>query len=335
MRQRGFAGFQKLTFIVALVTAVAAGTAFATYIQKPTPLPFAANTAVIKACKLNSTGALRITATNACKKGETLLIWSQQGPAGPAGPQGAAGNNASIASIDQLVGISCGGGQGIVSIVEDAPHSDKYLLKCNIPDTPCAVANGAGTCNHYGDVTAVVCNANFANIDGNLSNGCETNLLTSLANCGAIGSAVPIIANGTATCTNGVPTLQSCTANFADIDGSLSNGCEINLLADVSNCGTVGNVVPAVANATKSCTGGLPSYTCSAGFGNADSNWANGCETDLRTSLTNCGSVGNVVPAIANGTSACVAGVPTIIACSAGYANTNGVFADGCEARIL
>src|SRR5207249_834764 len=47
----------------------------------------------ISACVSTSTGALRIvTAGTACKKGEAVLSWNQQGPQGSAGPQGPQGS---------------------------------------------------------------------------------------------------------------------------------------------------------------------------------------------------------------------------------------------------
>jgi hypothetical protein len=74
---------------------------------------------------------------------------------------------------------------------------------------------------------------------------------------------------------------------------------------------------------------------CASGFGNCDGVAANGCETDLTTSKSNCGSCGN---ACATGSS-CVSGacVPDVVVlkCEPGWADCDGDASNGCEVNLM
>jgi len=69
---------------------------------------------------------------------------------------------------------------------------------------------------------------------------------------------------------------------------------------------------------------------CAAGTGACDANPNNGCETDTNTTVTNCGTCGNTCN-LPNSTPACMGGICQVASCSAGFANCNGMNADGCE----
>jgi hypothetical protein len=97
---------------------------------------------------------------------------------------------------------------------------------------------------------ALTCTAGYADCNQNPADGCETNLSTSLTNCGACGN-VCSGANGSATCIAGACGL-TCNAGFANCDGNLANGCEANLSTDSQNCGACGIACPS----GKSCSGG-------------------------------------------------------------------------------
>jgi hypothetical protein len=99
-----------------------------------------------------------------------------------------------------------------------------------------------------------LCNANYANADGNWSNGCEVNLLTDTANCGRVGNVcgpfqrctsgtctdlcTPSMCGANAGCSGGG---CACNADYANVDGIWDNGCEIDLMSNPDNCGTTGN----------------------------------------------------------------------------------------------
>ena len=76
-----------------------------------------------------------------------------------------------------------------------------------------------------------------------------------------------------------------CLAGFDNCDGDWTNGCEIDLMNDNSNCGVCGTVC---INAT--CTGGV--CVCNPGFEDCDGDPLNGCEIDLMNDNLNCGVCG-------------------------------------------
>jgi len=74
-------------------------------------------------------------------------------------------------------------------------------------------------------------------------------------------------------------------------------GC-IDTRTDPANCGACGKVCPSYPNATSTCTGGTCGYTCSKSFMRVfeDCNGiaADGCESNLASDQSNCGTCGKV-----------------------------------------
>jgi hypothetical protein len=64
---------------------------------------------------------------------------------------------------------------------------------------------------------------------------------TSLNNCGGCG-VVCAPPHATGLCMAGRCTIAACNAGFANCDGLVANGCEVDLLTDNNNCGTCGRV---------------------------------------------------------------------------------------------
>lgn len=71
--------------------------------------------------------------------------------------------------------------------------------------------------------------------------------------------------------------------------------------------------------------------TCPAGRGDCDGNAANGCETDLRSAVANCGMCG-MACSFPGATAACTAGACTMVACLPDFGDCDGSPANGCEA---
>jgi hypothetical protein len=74
----------------------------------------------------------------------------------------------------------------------------------------------------------VSCNANFANCDGVVSNGCEVNLLTNLNHCGNCGTNCAALPQHTTSsaCSSGACVVTGCQANFYDLINGFADGCE-------------------------------------------------------------------------------------------------------------
>jgi hypothetical protein len=125
------------------------------------------------------------------------------------------------------------------------------------------------------------CPPGFADCDGRAFNGCEVALATDVGNCGACGNVCPIA------CSSGV-----CTGVCAP--GSMR--CSGSGLQTCGADGNWGTVVPCqTPNGIPACTAGVcVTAACNSGFGDCDGQAANGCETDLTTDFTSCGSCGTV-----------------------------------------
>ncbi len=180
----------------------------------------------------------------------------------------------------------------------------------------------AGSCREVCTAPLAVCN-----------NAC-VDPQTDLSNCGGCGvSCVRQTANAApTTCTAGACAI-TCTRGFGNCDGTLSNGCEVNLLTTVSRCGACGTACT-LANATATCSQGACAVAaCAAGFGNCDGDPANGCETNVTNTVANCGACGRVC-ALANAAPVCTSGACGIGTCNAGWANCDNNAANGCERSV-
>ena len=214
----------------------------------------------------------------------------------------------------------------------DVADTSNDVNNCGACGNVCSVANATPACS-AGICQVGICTAGFGDCDRNAANGCETNLSTSVNNCGACGHACAA-ANAASSCTAGQCTIASCNTGFADCDHNAANGCESNLSTDVQNCGTCG-VVCSANNATSACSAGACRIAaCNPGFGDCDGNASNGCETNLLTSVNNCGACGNVC-SVANATPACSAGICQVGPCTAGFGDCDGNASNGCETNLL
>ena len=173
---------------------------------------------------------------------------------------------------------------------------------CNFPNAT-AVCMG-GTC------ALGTCNRGFGNCDGNAANGCETNLLGDIANCGTCSNRCNP-ANGTARCTTGACGIAACNTGFADCNSLPADGCEVNTLTDTLNCGACGRACVAHPGSySNACGGGTCMPTCTANYANCDGNVFNGCETNLSTNPS-CGACFRTCTGLCGGVpGVCAAGTP-------------------------
>jgi len=109
------------------------------------------------------------------------------------------------------------------------------------------------------------------------------NTSTDQSNCGTCGNKC---ASGYA-CAGG-----NCTASCSAGQQVCGNSCT-NTTYDPNNCGSCGFACT-YANGSGACSSSTCSLaSCTAGYGNCDGLAANGCETNVETSATNCGACGH------------------------------------------
>jgi len=206
-------------------------------------------------------------------------------------------------------------------------------MHCGGCGNTCVVPNATPVCTE-GACGIGMCNAGFADCNRNATDGCETNVNTSLTNCGMCGTtcATP---NATPVCAMGRCGVGTCNAGFVDCDMNASNGCEVNTRGDINNCGACGNRCPTPSSGSASCINGVCGIgACAPGTADCDMNVSTGCETNTNNSLSNCGACGRVCPTPTNGTAVCTAGVCGLGSCNTGFGNCDGIASNGCEANL-
>jgi hypothetical protein len=118
---------------------------------------------------------------------------------------------------------------------------DEQPCNCTLNSQCPGAANASGSCQ--GGMCTIVCNAGFANCNGNNIDGCEIALNSDPDNCGGCGLSCPNRPNATRTCTGAMCGIV-CNAPFLNCNGNNTDGCEINPTSDPANCGACGVVCP-------------------------------------------------------------------------------------------
>jgi hypothetical protein len=131
------------------------------------------------------------------------------------------------------------------------------------------------------------------------SDGCETRTETSLAHCGGCGERCDPPHVAISLCESGMCQIDGsqpnggCDPGYADCDGNVENGCEVNLKTNAEHCGTCETECSA-NNGAPSCKSGICEITCDSGFRDCDDDaTSNGCEVNTQTSVNNCGGCGD------------------------------------------
>lgn len=147
--------------------------------------------------------------------------------------------------------------------------------------------NAAATCVGT-NCTISMCSPGFGDCNKQVPDGCEVNLKT-VDNCGACGKACSAPHMGVE-CATGTCVTGSCSGGWANCNNDPSDGCEISLTTDLNNCGACGAACSQIPNGTMACfSGNCVIGACNAGFGDCNGNPADGCETNLKIDLNNCG----------------------------------------------
>ena len=138
--------------------------------------------------------------------------------------------------------------------------------------------------------------------------------------------------HATTSCSGSDCAIATCESGWENCDGLAPNGCETNVGAELANCGGCGTAC-AMANAVAVCSAGTCQIvTCADGFQDCDGNAENGCEVNLRSDTSNCGSCFHVCPA-SGGAPACTGGLCSVSTCVPGFGDCNPMVS-GCETNI-
>jgi formylglycine-generating enzyme required for sulfatase activity len=232
-----------------------------------------------------------------------------------------------------LCAISCSTGlDNCNGILSDGCESNTNTsaTNCGACNNVCSLPNATAGCV-AGACTVASCNAGFANCDGDPANGCEVNLNSDNANCGACSTPSAMRA-----CT--APQLCSagaCQSSCGTGQVNCSSVCR-NLATDPDSCGACGTVCSGAGVVSRTCAGGACNGVCSAGRANCDGNLqVNGCETDVNTSVAQCGGCTGMACSTNNIAAACVGGT-CAGACVTGFADCDGdKRTNGCETNTV
>lgn len=224
----------------------------------------------------------------------------------------------------------CPGGQGCC--VGACVDTEMNIANCGVCGRACTPPNATPICRR-GACAVGSCTAPFGNCDGDDANGCETDLSATASACGACGTSCASRPNSTPRCEMGA-CRYTCTSGFGDCDGNVANGCESNLSTTPAHCGMCGRAC-SLRNATAGCSlGACVVAACDVGFGDCNGNPADGCETDLRTSLSHCGGCGRGCSP-PNSIPVCSAGMCRVVGCDRGYGECDRDPTNGCEVRLV
>ncbi|HWZ89664.1 MAG TPA: hypothetical protein VNW92_12460 [Polyangiaceae bacterium] len=226
-----------------------------------------------------------------------------------------------VAARDCASGVCLTGACAQPSCTDTIQNGDESDVDCGgacpacLPGQRCKLPSdcAGGDCTNA--TCSLTCLDGKGNCDGDIANGCETNLKTSADHCGACDTPCDL-PHASALCNGGKCAVDKCTAPFMDCDGDPSNGCEVNTSTDAANCNACGTVCSAI-NGTASCAAAKCEVSCNAGFNDCDGDPVNGCETSTDKDVTNCGKCGNVCDTT-SGSAKCTTGVCGVSNCKAG-----------------
>ena len=206
---------------------------------------------------------------------------------------------------------------------------------CGACGNVCPGGNNAAAACVQG-VCKLACQAAYLDCNGDISDGCETNGASDLANCGNCGNQCSAPGTANVVCGGGSCLSTVCTGtNFTCKAGPI-NSCEIDTATNVNNCGACNMKCATVANGTPGCADSNCGIArCNTDYNDCDKAIANGCEVHLPDDKNNCGTCGNVCPPLANAAFDCAANKCVLTSCNKNFADCDKVTATGCEVNTL
>lgn len=137
-----------------------------------------------------------------------------------------------------------------------------------------------------------------------------------------------------AVCTAG-ECVYACRLGFADCNAREADGCEVDLRSDTANCERCDRACRPLNGVGACVDSTCVLATCNAGFGDCDGMLANGCEVNLRTAVTNCGTCGRACAGSGRSQTqpVCDSG-SCVTRCVPYWGDCDGNEANGCEVYL-
>jgi hypothetical protein len=209
----------------------------------------------------------------------------------------------------------------------------RSLEHCGSCGVRCAPANAASARCEEGRCFVSACNTLYGDCNNDPADGCETDLARSTDHCGACNTRCTAT-GGTAVCNVGRCGVSRCDPGRGDCDGNAGNGCETSLRDTLAHCGACGAACPALPRATTVCRDARCAIgSCNNGWGDCNTNPADGCETDLTAAVNHCGACGRRC-ALARAVADCTSGRCTVASCERGFGNCDNNAENGCETNV-
>lgn len=202
---------------------------------------------------------------------------------------------------------------------KDELNTAEHCGRCG---ASCTVIHGTGECvvDDSDEATCAILrcestnDANWADCDGEYTNGCEVDTQSTASRCGgclpAEGgegqdcSSLEGTNHVTVTaCSDGGCTIVGCDSGWVDCDGNFANGCETNTSSDKDNCGGCanngGDVCTAKPHVSTQCSSGSCSYTCANGWWDLNNDryedsGSDGCEAPAQVTLVGSSVTGSI-----------------------------------------
>jgi hypothetical protein len=137
-------------------------------------------------------------------------------------------------------------------------------LHCGACGRACALPGATAVCV-AGVCRIGACTALRGDCDEDPTNGCETDLATDTAHCGACATSCTR-SHATVECSAGACETTACETGFADCDGDRTNGCEADLTTSLAHCGACESPCPAPVHGIALCTARTCASACDTGY---------------------------------------------------------------------
>lgn len=166
-----------------------------------------------------------------------------------------------------------------VETVELAGNDETMCRKNKDPGTckdgPCQMS-----CTPAGFQKAGLADNGHRDCNTSFLDGCESDTQADVLNCGTCGAKCAAVNKANMACVTGRCSIASCIGAWADCDGQLVNGCEVDRGIDPKNCGACRQVCSTNHIASAICTAGVCNGACDPGWFDCNKNkQSDGCES--------------------------------------------------------